>query len=60
MTELDLLEILCCPVCRADLELYVYSSDKNGIHRGLLSCSACGAQYPINQSRSEGSRHQQI
>lgn len=43
----DFLGILCCPRCRVDLELKVYSGDEGDIIKGLLLCSACGARYPI-------------
>lgn len=50
MTNICLTEILCCPMCRADLELDVYLSDENGVYEGLLTCTACGAQYPIKNA----------
>ncbi|MBI2542039.1 Trm112 family protein [Candidatus Woesearchaeota archaeon] len=36
----ELFDILACPLCKADLE---YTKDRKG-----LSCSGCGAKYPIN------------
>lgn len=44
----SLLEIVCCPVCRGDLELVVSFEDEGGeVIEGLLSCAACGVDYPI-------------
>ncbi len=43
----DLLEILCCPVCRGDLTLTKTRSDKTEILEGKLSCAKCGVDYPI-------------
>jgi len=50
MSNFCLPEILCCPRCRANLELDAYSTDENGIYEGLLTCTACGAQYPVKDA----------
>ncbi len=39
MIDKELLEIICCPVCRKDLEL---NSKLNE-----LVCTGCGRRYPI-------------
>jgi len=43
----DLLEILCCPVCRGDLTLTVRRKDGEEIVDGTLACPKCPADYPI-------------
>ena len=43
----DLLEILCCPVCRGDLTLSVSRKDGEEIVTGALACPRCPATYPI-------------
>jgi len=42
----DLMEILCCPVCKGDLDLRV-DQEKEEILEGTLTCKACGNRYPI-------------
>ncbi|HII71134.1 TPA: Trm112 family protein [Candidatus Woesearchaeota archaeon] len=37
----ELLSILACPVCKADLQ---YNKDNTG-----LLCTKCGAKYPITE-----------
>ncbi len=43
----DLLDIICCPVCKGDLELRDAQSDENEIISGKLVCKNCGREYPI-------------
>ena len=50
----SLLEILCCPLDKHDLELEdaEYATDDDGdetdeIVAGILVCSECGERYPI-------------
>ncbi len=45
----DLLEILRCPVCRGTLTLTVDQKVGEEIERGTLHCSACPADYPIEE-----------
>ncbi len=42
----DLMEILCCPVCKGDLELKV-DLEKDEILEGSLFCKACNHRYEI-------------
>jgi len=42
----DLMEILCCPVCKGDLELRV-GVETDEIVEGVLYCKACGHAYEI-------------
>jgi uncharacterized protein len=43
----DLLEILCCPVCKGDLTLTVSRREKDEIVEGSLRCAKCRVDYPI-------------
>jgi len=42
----DLMEILCCPVCKGDLELRV-DVEKDEILEGSLYCKHCNHRYEI-------------
>ena len=46
-------EILCCPVCKGDLELKVVEktvleSGEEDVIEGTLRCQKCGVDYPIS------------
>lgn len=43
----DLMEILCCPVCKGDLELTV-DVEKDEIIEGSLFCKNCNHRYVIS------------
>lgn len=43
----DLLEILCCPVCRGPLTLASTRTEGPEILEGTLTCPKCPATYPI-------------
>jgi uncharacterized protein len=43
----DLMEILCCPVCKGTLDLTVTEKDGPEILKGNLRCAKCRADYPI-------------
>ena len=40
------MEILCCPVCKGDLELRI-AVETDEIVEGVLYCKACGHAYEI-------------
>ena len=44
----ELLEILVCPACKADLACAEARAENNEILEGSLSCSACAKEYPIS------------
>ncbi len=44
----DLMDILCCPVCKGDLVLTVKKENKVEILAGSLRCGACKHDYPID------------
>jgi uncharacterized protein YbaR (Trm112 family) len=43
----ELMEILCCPVDKHELELNADSRDDEEILSGTLVCTECGESYPI-------------
>jgi uncharacterized protein YbaR (Trm112 family) len=45
----DLMEILCCPMCRAELRLAPESERDGEIWDGTLTCTGCGVVYPIEE-----------
>ncbi len=44
----DLMEILCCPLCKGDLTLEGREERDGEIMEGSLDCAACNERYPIN------------
>ena len=45
----DLMEILCCPLCRGELTLAVGRRDGVEIVEGMLTCGKCHVEYPIRE-----------
>lgn len=43
----DLMEILCCPVCRGDLTLTSTRTEGGEVLEGTLKCAHCRVDYPI-------------
>jgi len=43
----ELMEILCCPICKGDLELKVKKETKKEIVEGSLYCKKCMHNYII-------------
>jgi uncharacterized protein YbaR (Trm112 family) len=43
----SLMDVVCCPLDKADLELSVEDREDDEILTGTLSCAECGEQYPI-------------
>ena len=46
----DLMDILCCPLDKHDLELTVERREGDEIVTGTLTCPECGTTYPIEDS----------
>ena len=44
------MDILCCPVCKGDLELKVTQENESEIVEGSLFCQACNVMYPIEDT----------
>jgi uncharacterized protein YbaR (Trm112 family) len=43
-----LMDILCCPVCKGDLELTITSETGTEVMTGTLECGKCKFSYPID------------
>ncbi len=43
----DLVDILCCPTCKTDLELTVDTEKDGEILSGHFICVKCKTKYPI-------------
>ena len=43
----ELLEILVCPLCKAELALSVVTEASGEIVEGSLTCKGCGETYPV-------------
>ena len=43
----DLMDLLCCPVCKGDLTLEVRSEGGGEVLEGTLRCAKCAVEYPI-------------
>ena len=43
----SLMEILCCPIDKHDLELDIDRRDDEEVLDGTLTCTECGESYPI-------------
>ena len=43
----DLVDILCCPICKEDLELKIDKEEKGEIISGSFTCSKCKCKYTI-------------
>jgi uncharacterized protein YbaR (Trm112 family) len=41
------MEIICCPVCKTELELSVEKEEGDEILEGTLTCTKCGHPYKI-------------
>lgn len=44
----ELIDILCCPMCKGDLELDVTEENEKEIVRGNFHCKKCSEDYPID------------
>ena len=45
----DLMDILCCPVCKEDLVLKATKKDGKEIVEGTITCTKCKHPYPIEE-----------
>ncbi len=43
----ETLDIICCPVCKGDLELKVEKEENGEIVKGKLICKKCEVTYEI-------------
>ena len=45
----SLMDILCCPLDKQELELEVVRRDEAEVLDGRLVCTECGEEYPIEE-----------
>ena len=45
----NLMDIICCPVCKGTLLLTVTEENDEEILEGTLRCEACRVDYPIDE-----------
>ena len=45
----DLLDILACPIDKAELRLDPTAEDADEVLTGTLTCTQCGEAYPITE-----------
>ena len=43
----DVLDILCCPTCKADLSLKIDKEEDGEIITGRFTCTKCKTKYTI-------------
>ena len=43
----EMMEILVCPVCKAELQLTIEREEADEVIEGSLRCAACDERYPI-------------
>jgi uncharacterized protein YbaR (Trm112 family) len=43
----DLLEIICCPMCKGNLDLKIKKEEKGEIIEGTFTCKKCSINYSI-------------
>ena len=43
----DMLDILCCPTCKGDLELEIIKEENKEIVEGNFTCKKCNCTYAI-------------
>ncbi len=43
----DIVDILCCPVCKSDIILKIEKEEKNEIIKGFFTCKKCNQIYKI-------------
>jgi uncharacterized protein YbaR (Trm112 family) len=45
----DLVDILCCPICKGDLDLEVKKEQKGKIITGSFTCKKCNCKFSIEE-----------
>ena len=44
----DMMDILACPMCKAELQLTIDEENGDEVIRGSLFCAKCNERYPID------------
>ena len=45
----DMVDILCCPTCKGNLDLEVKKEEKGDIIEGSFTCKKCNITYSIEK-----------
>lgn len=45
----NIVEILCCPTCKNELDITVEKQENDEILTGFLTCKKCKVTYPIQE-----------
>lgn len=45
----DIVDIICCPICKKDLTLQIEKEEKNEIIKGFFTCKNCNKVYTISE-----------
>ena len=45
----EMLDILCCPTCKGNLELEIKKEDEGEIIEGSFTCKKCNCTYSIDE-----------
>ncbi len=46
----DIVNLLCCPVCKGELDLEVKEEENDEVTQGFFTCSKCNVKYPIDNA----------
>jgi uncharacterized protein YbaR (Trm112 family) len=45
----EIIELLCCPTCKGDLDLKIDKEVNNDIIEGIFTCRKCKCKYSIKE-----------
>jgi uncharacterized protein YbaR (Trm112 family) len=45
----DIVDIICCPICKKDLILKIKKEENNEIIEGFFTCKKCNKVYKISE-----------
>jgi uncharacterized protein YbaR (Trm112 family) len=45
----EIIDLLCCPTCKGDLNLKIEKEVNNDIIEGIFTCKKCKSKYPIKE-----------
>lgn len=45
----DIVDIICCPICKKDLILKIEKEENNEIIKGFFTCKKCNKVYKISE-----------
>ena len=45
----EIIDLLCCPTCKGDLDLKIDKDDNDDIIEGFFTCKKCKNKYTIHE-----------